>query len=74
MWPPKSPNLNPCDFWMRCAIEERSNARAHEHVSSPKKSIEKAASSINPMEAKRVCGVFGRQPEMVKKAHGGHIE
>ena len=73
-WPPNSPDLNPCDFWMWSAIEERSNARAHDSISSLKKSIKKAASSIDPMEAQRACGAFRRRLEMVKEAHGGHIE
>ena len=59
---------------MWCAIEERPSAHAHDSISSLKKSIKKAASSIDPMEAQRACGAFRRRLEMLKEARGGHIE
>ena len=49
-------------------------ARAYDNISSLKKSIKKAASSIDPMEAQRACDAFRRRPKILKEAHGGHIE
>lgn len=74
IWPPNSPDLNPCDFWMWGVIEEKSNSHAHASVSDLKKSIKKAASGIDPEEARRACAAFRGRLERVRDADGGHIE
>ena len=74
IWPSNSPDLNPCDFWMWGVVEQKSNSTAHASVSDLKKAIRKAASIIDPDEARCACSAFRRRLESVWDADGGHIE
>ena len=74
IWPSNSTDLNLCDFWMWGVVEQKSNSTAHASVSDLKKAIRKAASTIDPDEARRACSAFRRRLESVRDADGGHIE
>lgn len=73
-WPPHSPDLNPCDFWLWGVVEEKANDHHHDSVASLKMAIRRAVASISRDEARRACVRFRRRIEQVKAAEGGHIE
>ena len=73
-WPPSSPDLNPCDYWLSSVIEERANGHPHGSVASLKRVIRRAAAAILPEEARRACSRFRSRIEQFRAADGGHIE
>ena len=73
-WPPSSPDLNPCDYWLWSVVEERANDHPHGSVASLKTAIRRAAATISPEEARRACSRFRSRIGQVRAADGGHIE
>ena len=73
-WPPSSPDLNPCDYWLWSVMEERANDHPHDSVASLKRVIRRAAAAISPEEVRRACSRFRSRIEQVGAADGGHIE
>ena len=73
-WPPSSPDLNPCDYWLWSVMEEKANARSHGSVTSLKRAIRRAAAAVSQEEARRACARFRSRIEQVRAADGGHIE
>ena len=40
VWPSSSPDLNPCDYWLRSKVEKMSNNKPHNTVESLKSDIQ----------------------------------
>lgn len=74
IWPPSSPDLNPCDFFWWGAIESKTNATPHPNLDSLKAAIAKEW-AVYPAEGIiKACARFRARVEAVIKNNGGHIE
>ncbi|QQP41629.1 Uncharacterized protein FKW44_016060, partial [Caligus rogercresseyi] len=46
-WPPSSPDLNPCDYYLWGILERDTNKRAHNTVDSLKAAIIQAVANLS---------------------------
>jgi hypothetical protein len=73
-WPSGSPDLNPRDYKLWAALEDKTCQRCQNNLDSLKRSLVKAAAK-NPLETVRAA--IAEWPECLKacvEAEGGHFE
>jgi len=73
-WPPKSPDLNPCDFYLWAYLKSRVYNPLPKTLNELKSNIETQIKNITKDELKRVFLNFEKRCDLVIEAKGGHIE
>ncbi|QQP31415.1 Uncharacterized protein FKW44_025018 [Caligus rogercresseyi] len=73
-WPPSSPDLNPCDYYLWGVLERDTNKRAHNSVDSLKAAIIQAVANLSREQVAHAVGRFRRRVEAVIVKGGSWIE
>lgn len=73
-WPPYSPDLNPCDFYLWGTLKERVYRQRPRSIESLKTNITEEIFKIKAEECKRVIGSFEKRLKLVQENEGSHIE
>ena len=63
-WPPSSPDINPCDFYLWGRMEAIVNSRSYDSIESLKRAIRRTWDQLDQEEVANVCRKF---PEKLKK-------
>ncbi|QQP50579.1 Uncharacterized protein FKW44_011619, partial [Caligus rogercresseyi] len=62
-WPPSSPDLNPCDYYLWGVLERDTNKRAHNTVDSLKAAIIQAVANLSREQVAHAVGRFRHRVE-----------
>ncbi|QQP53811.1 Uncharacterized protein FKW44_006424 [Caligus rogercresseyi] len=73
-WPPSSPDLNPCDYYLWGVLERDTNKRAHNTVDSLKAAIIQAVANLSREQVAHAVGRFRHREEAVIVKGGSWIE
>ncbi|QQP52196.1 Uncharacterized protein FKW44_004259 [Caligus rogercresseyi] len=73
-WPPSSPDLNPCDYYLWGVLERDTNKRAHNTVDSLKADIIQAVANLSREQVAHAVGRFRHRVEAVIVKGGSWIE
>lgn len=73
-WPPYSPDLNPCDYFLWGYVKDKVYANQVTTVEELEASIHSAVSSIDENMRKRVIANFYKRIELCYSVDGGHFE
>ena len=73
-WPPRSPDLNPCDFYLWGRLKSIVYSKPVTNLEALKDRIREACRALNKEEIGRAVDDFPRRLHFVTEAHGGHIE
>ena len=74
-WPPRSPDITPCDFFLWGYVKERVFVPPLTHdLNEPKHRISAAVASIEEDTLHKVWNEFGYRLDVIRAAGGGHIE
>ena len=73
-WAPRSPDLNPCDFYLWGYLKSRVYNPLPKTLNELKSNIETQIKNITKDELKRVFLNFEKRCDLVIEAKGGHIE
>ncbi len=74
MWPPRSPDLNPCDFYLWGYLRSKIDSPKPQNIDDLKVNIEREIRSIKP---EVLISTFQNLEKRLKKVidvNGGHIE
>ena len=74
MWPPRSPDLNPCDFFLRGYLKGKVYNPLPKTIDDLKANIEREIKKINADVLKSTFLNFRKRLKLVIEADGGHIE
>ena len=74
MWPPRSPDLNPCDYFLWGYLKDKVYAKIPQTLLDLKGLIESELKSVNSIMLDRVFRNMRERCEAVLKSDGGHIE
>ena len=72
-WPPRSPDLNPCDFYLWGCLKSRVYNPLPNNLDELKSNIEREIKNITEEDLKRVFFDFEKICDLVIEAKGGHI-
>jgi hypothetical protein len=73
-WPPRSPNLNPCDFFLWGYLKDRVYNPMPDSIDSLKANIEREFKNITKGMLKSVFDDFEKRLDLVRSLKGGHVE
>lgn len=73
-WPPHSPDLAPCDFWLWSQLKTKVGARNSDHPDALKIAIREEIAKITVKEVKKAIQDFPIRIVALKNAQGGHFE
>jgi len=73
-WPPRSPDLNPCDYFLWGYLKERVYTPLPKNLDELKTNIERESKKISKDMLKRVFLNFRKRCEFIISAQGGHFE
>jgi hypothetical protein len=73
-WPPRSPDLNPCDFYLWGYLKSVVYNPLPKTLDELKSNIEREIKKISPEILKSVFLNFEKRCELIITAEGGHIE
>ena len=73
-WPPRSPDLNPCDFYLWGYLKSKVYNPLPNSLDELKMNIEREIKNISKEELKRVFMNFEKRCDFLIQAKGGHIE
>jgi len=73
-WPPRSPDLNPCDFYLWGYLKSKVYNPLPNSLEELKMNIEREIKIISKEELKRVFLNFEKRCYFLIQAKGGHIE
>ena len=73
-WPPRSPDLNPCDFYLWGYLKSRVYNPIPNNLDELKCNIERKIKKITQDELKRVFLNFENRCDLVIETKGGHIK
>ena len=73
-WPPRSPDLNPCDFYLQGYLKARVYNPLPNNLDELKINIEREIKKINKETLKNVFLNFEKRCDLVIEVDGGHIE
>ena len=73
-WPPSSPDLNPCDYYLWGRMEQKVNNRAHDTIESLKRALIRAWGELDQNEVTRACNSFEDRVRATIKAKGKRFE
>jgi hypothetical protein len=74
MWPPRSPDLNPCDFYLWGHLKEVMYNPFPRTLDDLKANLEREIKKISPETLKNVFFNFEKRYKLLISAGGGHIE
>lgn len=74
LWPPRSPDLNPCDFFLWGHLKEVVYNPLPKTLDELKANLEREIKKISPETLKNVFSNFKKRCEFVISSNGGHIE
>lgn len=74
IWPPSSPDCNPCDFFLWGVCEREVNKRPHNTKASLKTKITQVMAGLDKDMVANACRRFRSRIERVVDADGGFIE
>ena len=72
-WPPRSPDLNPCDFWLWGALKERVFATQHENLDDLKNTIRQEIQTIHQATLRKVRDSFENRLRICAASNGAHM-
>ena len=73
-WPAGSPDLNPCDFWLRPALEaELKKMPEAKNANELQLQLGMAREKIEPDQIRKACLAFKARLEMCVKDEGRHF-
>ena len=73
-WPPRSPDLNPCDFFLWGYLKERVYNPIPDSLDTPKRNITREFKNISEDTLKNTFDDFYKRLEILKTNGGGHVE
>jgi len=73
-WPPRSPDLNPCDFFLWGYLKERVYNPMPQSLDSLKENITREFKNISKITLKNTFDDFYKRLEILKTNGGGHVE
>lgn len=73
-WPPRSPDLNPCDYFLWGYLKGRVYNPLPKTLNDLKVNIEREIKNINKEMLKKVFVNFEKRCKLIISAEGGHIE
>jgi hypothetical protein len=73
-WPPRSPDLNPCDFFLWGYLKQRVYKPIPKTLDELKVNIEREIKKINEEMLKNVFENFKKRCSLIVSAEGGHFE
>ena len=73
-WPPSSPDLNPCDYFLWGVLERKVHATHHPNLDSLRVSITENMADLDEDLVKKACSRFRPRLEAVIAAEGGYFE
>lgn len=73
-WPPNSPDLNPCDFYLWGKLKDRVYSTQPDNLTQLRARIQEEIEDISQAECSRVISNFKKRIEKVYEADGSHIE
>lgn len=74
LWPPRSPDLNPCDFYLWGHLKQVAYNPQPKTLDDLKANLEREIKNISPDQLKNFFFNFEKRCELIKSAGGGHIE
>lgn len=74
IWPPSSPDCNPCDYFLWGVCEREVNKRPHNTKDSLMAKITEVMANLNKTMVSSACQRFRSRIERVVEAEGGFIE
>ena len=74
MWPPSSPELNPCDYYFWGELECRVNATYHHNCESLMASVTGNMASLKTTVVTCACSRFHSRLEALIRVKGNHFE
>ena len=73
-WPPRSPDLNPCDFYLWGYLKATAYNPFPKTIDELKANIERDCKKLNSEILKPVFSNLKKRCELILSADGGHIE
>ena len=73
-WPPRSPDLNPCDFYLWGHLKQVAYNPLPKTLDDLKANLEREIKKISPDDLKKVFFDFQKRCDFLISAGGGHIE
>jgi hypothetical protein len=73
-WPPRSPDINPCDFFLWGHLKSRVYNPLPSTIDDLKSNIEREIKNIDQKTLNSVFENFLKRCDLLKTAGGGHIE
>ena len=74
MWPPRSPDLNPCDYFLWGYLKSKVYYPLPETIEDLQVNIEREIKNINKNILKNTFVNFRKRLNLVIEAGGGHIK
>ncbi len=74
LWPPSSPDCNPCDYFLWGVLERKVNATSHPNLTSLKDSIRENMAALDRDVVSGACKRFRSRLESVIRANGSYFE
>ena len=75
-WPPRSPNINPCDFFLWGHIKSKVYAAPLENINQLQERIIREVYAIkeNPQMVRKVMQAMRSRAQLCIERNGGHVE
>ena len=73
-WPPRSPELNPLDFWVWSELKRQVYFPKPQNLEELEQSIVNAVFNLDPESIKKACASFFSRCQKLIGADGGYIE
>lgn len=73
-WPPRSPDLNPCDFFLWGYLKARVYNPLPKTINDLKKNIKREIKKIDQDMLEKIFENFKNRCHLILSAEGGHIE
>ena len=73
-WPPRSPDINPCDFYLWGHLKEVAYNPLPKTLDDLKANLEREITKISPNDLKNVFLNIEKMCKLLISAGGGHIE
>ena len=74
IWPPRSPDLNPCDYYLWGHLKQTVYKPLPKTIHELKANIDRDCKKISSKDLKPIFSNLRKRCEMILTAGGGHIE
>lgn len=74
LWPPRSPDCDPLDYFVWSAVEAAVNKMSNNTVDQLKAAMSEEKFNMDSSALVKVCSSFRPRLEQVVEAEGGHFE